>query len=1184
MQNRLNAARSPWLHRHADSDIAWQPWDDEAFALARATDRPVVLVIGFASCHWCKRLSDESFTHPDIQARLRDAFVPVLVDRLARPDLDEVYLRAVQSFTGGKGGWPLIAFLTPDGLPFYGTTFLPPTTNGRTAGLLEVLQNVGALWRDERPRVTQLAARLGDLLTATGTAPKATAALRGDLLQAVADAHAAAYDARNGGFGGAPKFPPHGALTALQAAAALLDDARAARMVDHTLSQMAQGGLLDLVDGGFHRYCVDPAWRFPQFERQLSDNAWLLAAYVDHTLRTGDPASESVARGIAHWALSSLRTAEGGFAAGLAADTAEGEGARQRWTRPQLHQALGPEDGDRFAQLTGIAADAGLGDIPHLDIPAAQQTEADRAVLARAWPRLRSALADRAPAPRDEQEVTAWNAWMSGALAKAGAALGEPGWVQAAAEALDRVIAAGTPDGRLRRITGDAGLGFADDQVAVVGAAIDLFEATGDLRWLDDAERTQAALDAHFWDDDQGVYRYVGDDAPAPPCPSVHLIGGAEPNPNGAAALQLVRLGALRDRPADHARATQILQVAQGWLATAPRALGVEAVAAQWLTAGGARLAITGPQRRALVRVAAHAYRPTTVVAALDAPSDRLPWTRQAPSDLPAAATFVGLSSCEAPLTEADALRARGLGPVPTRPTGHTEPIAPANRPVVGWPDPDADWLQGGPFTADGLRGNLVALCFVSPSDIRGRSLLAEVDRLLDATAGQPVCWIGVLVAQQPSERDPQQARAALDEAGVRLPVVHDPTGALASAYGLRSLPTVVLVDTAGREGWRQAGETDAATLLTQVARLLSAARAAGTAGPVAWSAEPVRAPTAALRHPAGLTVWPGAAAQEAGADPLDGTGRVYVADTGAHRVWEFAVRPSTDGWPELALRRRIGTGAPGFVDGDANRAQFRSPRGLARHGRTLWVADTDNHAVRAIDLATGDVGTAAGTGARGDGHHDPYDPLGTPLRSPWDVAVGGAPDAPVVFLAMAGDHRLWVLHEGRREIGPFAGSGAVDHVDGPLLEAALAQPSGLCLTERFLFFTDADTGSVRAVAWNERQVVTVSGRGPREVGDADGPLDAARLELPRGVAAQGDVLHVADTANHKIKAMDLRTRHVRTLAGADGGLARPGALARCGPFLLVADTGNHRVVAIHTETGELRPLWPMAPADAPSN
>jgi sugar lactone lactonase YvrE len=449
--------------------------------------------------------------------------------------------------------------------------------------------------------------------------------------------------------------------------------------------------------------------------------------------------------------------------------------------------------------------------------------------------------------------------------------------------------------------------------------------------------------------------------------------------------------------------------------------------------------------------------------------------------------------------------------------------------------------------------------------------VLPELAKLEAAVVDEPVVVIGVHAAKFATEREAASVAAAVRRHRVHHPVVLDPTHRLWDQYAIRSWPTVVVLDATGRVAWQKAGEVTHEELLPVVRRLVEEARADGIlADAAAWRPDAPPTVSAGLSFPGKLHVWPDLVGQAHGRDPL-ADGRLYVADTGNHRILELALSRGPDGWPVATRLRTFGGNGPGLVDGPSTFARFHAPQGLARAGDTLWVADTENHALRTVDLGSGEVRTVAGTGRLGRGGA-PDVPRKTALRSPWDVAVSTANGkAEAVFVAMAGTHQLWVHLVEQDRIGPLCGSGAEDHVDGAPAEAALAQPSGLSLVGRYLFFADSEVSSVRVFDLAEHRVGTLVGKGLFDFGDVDGGPEEALLQHPLAVAASEGELYVADTFNHKIKAIDLRGGDLRTVAGGPGALAEPGGLALAADFLLVADTNHHRVRAMHRGTGELR-------------
>jgi sugar lactone lactonase YvrE len=480
--------------------------------------------------------------------------------------------------------------------------------------------------------------------------------------------------------------------------------------------------------------------------------------------------------------------------------------------------------------------------------------------------------------------------------------------------------------------------------------------------------------------------------------------------------------------------------------------------------------------------------------------------------------------------------------------------------------------LSGGQRAWRGLKRLLIVsaigVCIVPLPLLHACGLVVAlvVGPIAGVFAARAHAVLGVHCGKFPAEGVRDNVLRALQRHGVTHPVVHDPVHAIWEAYAVRSWPTVVVVDPTGRIALQQPGELGRQELGDLVEALLAEGREAGTlATPVPLPRVP-RDDGRALRFPGKVHVWPDALAQELDADPWSGA--VYVADTGHHRIVEYGLGRGPDGWPVLTPSRVFGTGAPGMDDGVAG--TFREPQGLRRHEGTLYVADTGNHALRAVNLATGAIRTLAGTGRKGTRaptREQLAQPRTVDLRSPWDVEVMPHRGAPLVFVAMAGQHQLWVYAAGH--VGILAGSGREDHVDGPAAAGALAQPSGLALLGRYLLFADAETSSIRALDLQSHQLLTIVGRGLFDFGDADGPAGKARLQHPLGVTLLGDEVLVADTFNHKLRAIGLTDGTTRTVAGGAGVFAEPGGVARAGDFALVADTNHHRLCAVHLDTGE---------------
>jgi uncharacterized protein YyaL (SSP411 family)/DNA-binding beta-propeller fold protein YncE len=1183
--NRLSQETSPYLLRHAHNPVDWYPWGPEALAKAKAEDRPILLSVGHAASQRCRVMARESFEDEATAAAMNAGFINIKVDRDERPDLDQLARRAVQAFTRGGGGWPMTVFLTPDGAPFLGGGYLPDTPRHGMPSFQQVLAHVSRMWTEGRRQVEQTAAELVSYLQDAGTLPSPAPEVATDALARLARGLESEFDPAHAGFGAAPKFPPHGSLEALLTHAALSGDATAAAMALETLDAMARGGMYDLLGGGFARCSVDAEWRIPHFEKMLYDNAQLVPVYVDAWLRTGEARHRRVVRETCDQVLHELRHPEGGFASALDADSEGEEGRFYAFTPRDLREALGMVDGLALAALCEVT-DAGTLEpgmsVLRLQVARDDLPEEQRALVDRCFPVLR-AWRDRRPGPgRDDKVITAWNALMIRALARAGAALGEERYLDAAEAAADFLFDQLIVDGRLQRTWRDGRAhvpAFADDHAALALALIDLYEATTDPHWLQEANGLANRIIELFWDAEGGGLFYTGHDAEPLVSRSKRVTTGAEPSANGLAALAFARLAVLCGRADLGEYADRILRHTLPLLDRAPLALGPELVAAAWRTGRTQELAIIGrrddPRTAALLAEARRRHRPLLAVAVVE-PDELgqaealLPWLAGKRGGGTPTAYLCEGTSCRIPVHTPATLGRQLDADQPEARVGAVRDHAPA-LPT----DPSAWIPQHAAVSKDELRGSVVVLDFWTSCCVNCLHVLPELDAIERRFADAPVRVIGVHTAKFPAERERAMIENAAARHGIAHPIVLDPDRSVWSAYTVQAWPTVMVLDTEGRIAWRQSGEVDRDTLGRVVQRLLDEGRAAGTlATAPGASPDAAAAPSTALRFPGKVSVWPPAAMQEQGADPLGGGGRLYVSDTGHHRILELALARDGEGWPTARLLRSIGAGEAGFADGASSEARLREPQGVDRTGTDLYIADTGNHAIRHVDLETGAVRTVAGTGRLGRGVPGSGRPTGTPLRSPWDVAAAGLehgasrPGEDMVFIAMAGSHQLWALMPGQERLGPVAGSGREDHVDGPAGESALAQPSGLCLFGRFLFFADAEVSSVRFLDMQTRRVGTLVGAGLFDFGDRDGAGAAVRLQHALGLTAGGGAVWVADTYNGKIKRIDLDGGVTTTLAT---GLSEPGGITRAGDYLLVADTAAHRVVAVSQATGEVR-------------
>ncbi len=550
--NALAGSPSPYLRMHADNPVDWYPWGPEALELARSQDKPIFLSIGYSTCYWCHVMADESFADPLVGALLAQHFVSIKVDRELRPDLDDLYMTAVQAIAG-RGGWPLTVILTPDLKPFWGGTYMPRDQ------LLNLLQTVGDAWRSSRDELQARAEHVATIVAGSVHPGSPAEQVPGpQLLSAAVDELARHFDPVHGGFGPGPKFPQPARLQLLLEYVRQTGDADTVRFLALTLDRMDQGGIHDHVGGGFHRYATDDRWIMPHFEKMLYDNAQLLDVYARATELSGNPVYAAVAADIAQWMMSTMSAADGTFYSAIDSATGGIEGQYYTWTTGELDAALNP------MQLAAVTEDFGLDEraadldgrtVLFRSRPVTQAAAARGLTVSQyqtVWSTIRNVLSDaRAARPEpfvDRKRITAWNSLAAASLASAGQALDQPEWTAAAAMAMNALLAqAVTPDG-LSRIATDGKQrlpAMLDDYAATILALVELHDAGPDTGpWLDGAAQVADLMIGELWDPVGGGFYY------APPEHDRLLFrgkdsrDGALPSGNSLAARALTRLAA----------------------------------------------------------------------------------------------------------------------------------------------------------------------------------------------------------------------------------------------------------------------------------------------------------------------------------------------------------------------------------------------------------------------------------------------------------------------------------------------------------------------------------------------------------------------------------------------------------------------------------------------------------------
>jgi uncharacterized protein YyaL (SSP411 family) len=643
--NRLSTSSSPYLRQHAGNPVDWYPWGPEALQRAQREDKPLFVSIGYAACHWCHVMAHESFEDTDIAALLADGFVSVKVDREERPDVDAVYMAAVQAMTG-SGGWPMSVFCAPDGRPFFAGTYFPPSDRHGMPSFRHVLEAVAGAWTERRDDVEKQASALAEAIAQETRAVDRLAPVAADevgswkaLSARALGALAGRADPVWGGFGSAPKFP-RPTFVDLCLRAALQGDApvpvpapapeddrpsparNPLAMATRTLDAMAAGGIYDHLEGGFARYSTDGRWLVPHFEKMLTDQALLVQAYLHGWQVTGTATSLLVVRETVGFVLDRLSTGDGGFCSSLDADAAGVEGGHATWTPQEVREALSGQEaaGAGAEDLASVlcawwgVTEAGNFEgrsILHRPLGAGlgrpQDVEAGRAAML--------AARRRRPQPaRDDKVLTEWHAVFTSALAEAAWTCGERRWMQRAVGAADHLFASNRrPDGRWLRSAESGVPAFAADYAAVVTCCTSLATLTGDQGWTARAEEAADGLLDLFWDGGHGGVFTTGRDAEALVARTKEVLDGALPSANASAAIALLRLGAITGSTRWVDAGTRITEIALPLVVSQPLAVA-DMLTALAFVHEGAQVVVAG-DRTDLLDVLRHRWLPDAVVA-----------------------------------------------------------------------------------------------------------------------------------------------------------------------------------------------------------------------------------------------------------------------------------------------------------------------------------------------------------------------------------------------------------------------------------------------------------------------------------------------------------------------------------------------------------------------------------------
>ncbi|HEY0387010.1 MAG TPA: thioredoxin domain-containing protein [Gaiellales bacterium] len=616
--NRLADETSPYLLQHADNPVDWYPWGAEALERARSEDRPILLSIGYAACHWCHVMAHESFEDAETAELMNRLFVNIKVDREQRPDLDAIYMNAVVAFTQGHGGWPMTVFLTPDCRPFHGGTYFPPQSRMGLPSFRQVLQATADAYRERPDDIQRVAGSVTAYLQSASQLDPGREELQPGLLEAAAEVLERAVDRPYGGFGTAPKFPPASAIEFLLRMSRRGAGGDPLGVATLTLDGMALGGMYDVLGGGFARYSVDAEWLVPHFEKMLYDNALLASAYLHGWVVTGDPHYREVCERTLDFMLRELAVDGGGFASALDADTEGEEGLTYVWTPDQVREALDPADAEAAIAYLGVSEPGNFEGATVLR-PAGEPPAG--------WERIRERMLDarcRRPQPaRDDKVVASWNGFALAALAEAGRRFRRDDYLDAARACADFLLTVMRDDGRLRRAARDGRAaditGYLDDYGAVALGLLDLYRATAEPRWLVAAEELVAVVREQFADPERGGFYYTPADGERLIARHKELDDNPTPSGQSLMATVLLQLARLHGDEAMESEAAGVLQLAAPYVERSPHGLGQALCALDMYLSPPQEIAVIGPpDDEATQRLAAAAldpYLPNAVVA-----------------------------------------------------------------------------------------------------------------------------------------------------------------------------------------------------------------------------------------------------------------------------------------------------------------------------------------------------------------------------------------------------------------------------------------------------------------------------------------------------------------------------------------------------------------------------------------
>jgi len=635
MPNRLINETSPYLLQHANNPVDWYPWGEEALERARSEDKPILLSIGYSACHWCHVMERESFEDEIIAGMMNENFVSIKVDREERPDLDQVYMQAVQMLTG-SGGWPMTVFLTPEGKPFYGGTYFPPTDRQGMPGFPRLITSIAEAYKTNKGEVDRVTQQLTTQMTQSNQIPKGTSILTVDILHQAYSTLATNFDYQNGGFGNAPKFPqPMGPEFLLRYYHHGYNP-RALELVEITLEKMAYGGIYDQIGGGFHRYSTDAYWLVPHFEKMLYDNALLARLYLHTHLITGKPLYRRIVEETLDYVLREMTDSSGGFYSAQDADSEGVEGKFFVWTPDEIRAVLGDADSEVFSSYYGVTPNGNFEGENILNIrqdPEAfaeahdlTQEQLDE-IISRSSKALLDVREQRIHPMRDDKVLASWNGLMLRSFAEAAAALGRADYLEAAVKNAGFLVGTMKSQGRLLRTYRDGQaklLGYLEDYSFVVDGLLALYEATFDIRWLDEAVTLADSMIELFWDEGIGGFYDTGSDHETLVVRPRDVFDNAQPCGGSVASDALLKLAVFTGNSDYNAKAAVPLRSLHQAMSQSPGGTGHWLNALDFYVSPPKEIAVIGPRNdpatQALLDTVFSRFLPNKVVMGTENP------------------------------------------------------------------------------------------------------------------------------------------------------------------------------------------------------------------------------------------------------------------------------------------------------------------------------------------------------------------------------------------------------------------------------------------------------------------------------------------------------------------------------------------------------------------------------------